>query len=217
MSENNKDKIKKIKIQILSIRNILFFVIVVFVISGAFKIYSKNKVNNNFKLIETKIMNSADLITQKMAYRGVYTYKAGLDIRIPYITERSHNLIYTAILTAGIDLEKDIKIINSEKEVIVELKHSYIMNRYLEPESLEVYDIRGSLIYYDKEKDVIESQKEVARNLEKIINSEKSSDSVIKEFLENADMKTKEIITALVSDLLGDKKLVFNFIEERSE
>ena len=53
--------------------------------------------------------------------------------------------------------------------------------------------------------------------MEKIINSEKSSDSVIKEFLENADMKTKEIITALVSDLLGDKKLVFNFIEERSE
>ena len=209
--ENNQKQV--VKVRIFTIKNIISFIVIVFIAAIFLNKYNKLLNEKRFYEIQTKITNSADLISQRMTYRGIYTYKAGLDIRIPYITERSHNLIYTAILTAGIDLEKDLKLINEEDSIIVELKHAYIIDKYLEPNSLEVYDIRGSLIYYDKEKDVIESQKAVEENLEDIINSDSGSNATVKEFLDGADNKIKEIITALVSDLLGNKKLVFKYTD----
>ena len=76
-----------------------------------------------------------------------------------------------------------------------------------------MYDVKGSLIYYDKEQDILDSQKEVSNNLDKILENDEKANITIDQLIEKADAKVKELIIELYKDLLVDKKLEFKYID----
>ena len=208
-----REDAKIIKIELFTLKNIIVVVIIALAVLFCYQKY-KNYVNNEkIKAITATLKESSDLITQRLIYSGIYVYKAGVAIRIPYITERSHKLKYEANLSAGIDLEKDFDYEVKNDSIVFKLKHAYVIDKYLIPESLEVYDVKGSLIYYDKEQDILDSQKEVSNNLDKILENDEKANITIDQLIEKADAKVKELIIELYKDLLVDKKLEFKYID----
>lgn len=143
----------------------------------------------------SKIEESSELTSAKMYYNGVLFYSEG---NIPYLTQMSYNMTYSAEVRAGIDVS-EIEIKVEDDRVVVDLPEPEIQDINIDPDSVKFFDKKNALFNWEEMEDGVDAIKYAKDDVEANANLE-----VLKEeALENS----RTLIQGLLEDSVGDKEL----------
>ena len=143
----------------------------------------------------SKIEESSELTSAKMYYNGVLFYSEG---DIPYLTQMSYNMTYSAVVRAGIDVS-EIEIKVEDDRVVVDLPEPEIQDINIDPDSVKFFDKKNALFNWEEMEDGVDAIKYAKDDVEANANLE-----VLKEeALENS----RTLIQGLLEDSVGDKEL----------
>ncbi len=146
--------------------------------------------------INGKLEAVSELTTAKLTYTGLIKYSEG---SIPFLTQNSFSMIYTATVRAGIDLSKAVVEI-TEEEVVIMLPACEIQSVDIDEESIEFYDEKWALFNRSTKEDVIDMVSAAKEDVTKKAD--------IESLLESASLQTKALVRGLLEDTIGERNLV---------
>ena len=146
--------------------------------------------------INGKLEAVSELTTAKLTYTGLIKYSEG---SIPFLTQNSFSMIYTATVRAGIDLSKAVVEI-TEEEVVIMLPACEIQSVDIDEESIEFYDEKGALFNRSTKEDAIDMVSAAKEDVTKKAD--------IESLLESASLQTKALVRGLLEDTIGERNLV---------
>ena len=178
---------------------ILVLVLLVCSFYGGFavakKMYYKPEKISNAILIEY-IKKCQDLITARGKVSGRVPYN---DKKIPVLSENTFKMEYVAHYAAGINL-KEVNVDVKGKTITVETPHTVIKDLYIDGESLEFFDDRGSILSHRRHEHVPKAIKKAKIQADKKANkkttlkkADKQIKKVFKELLHFAEKKKYKI------------------------
>lgn len=163
-------------------------------VSAKYKQAAEPEITSSF--INGKLEAVSDLTTAELAYTGLIKYTEG---SIPFLTQNSFSMVYTAKIRAGVDISKaQIKI--TDKQVVVTLPECVVQSIDVDTGSIEFYDERLALFNWTEKTDVIDTVTAAKEDV--------SKKADIQSLLEQAKRQTKTLIEGILSDAVGDRKLV---------
>lgn len=146
--------------------------------------------------INGKLEAVSELTTAKLTYTGLIKYSEG---SIPFLTQNSFSMIYTATVRAGIDLSKAVVEI-TEEEVVIILPACEIQSVDIDEESIEFYDEKWALFNRSTKEDVIDMVSAAKEDVTKKAD--------IESLLESASLQTEALVKGLLEDTIGERSLV---------
>ncbi len=152
--------------------------------------------------INGKLEAVSELTTAKLTYTGLIKYSEG---NIPFLTQNSFSMIYTATVRAGIDLSKALVEI-TEEEVVITLPGCEIQAVDIDEESIEFYDERWALFNRSTKEDVIDMVSAAKEDVTKKADTES--------LLESARLQTEALVRGLLGDVIGERSLVIQSAKE---
>lgn len=179
---------------------IRMLMLIVFIAGGSVFVYAKY-MNSRQPEITSSFVNGkleavSDLTTSELAYTGLIRYSEG---KIPFLTQNSFCMLYTASIRAGIDLSKaSIRI--TENKVMITLPGCEIQSVDIDADSIEFYDEHWALFNWTEKTDVIDT---VTAAKEDVMQKVDTSS-----LLKNARHQTEVIIEELLKDAVGNRELV---------
>ena len=146
--------------------------------------------------VSGKLEAASELTTAKLTYTGLIKYSEG---KIPFLTQNSFSMIYTAKVRAGIDISQaGIEI--REEQVVITLPECEIQSIDIDEASIEFYDEHWALFNRTEKEDVIDTitaaREDVRENAD------------LESLLENARGQTRLIVKGLLEDAIGERELV---------
>lgn len=142
--------------------------------------------------ISSKIDEVSDLTSAEMTYNGVIYYKEG---DIPFITQKSYTMSYTAEIRAGIDVS-EVKVNVVGNTVVVKLPETEIQSINVDSNSVNFYDESHALFNWDNKKDGVEAIKNAEADVE--------ANADLQELKSKATKNSKEIIENIIKDAVDE-------------
>ena len=138
--------------------------------------------------VSGKLEAVSELTTARLTYTGLIKYSEG---KIPFLTQNSFSMIYTAKVRAGVDLaQAGIEI--GEAQVVITLPEC-------EVQSIDI-DEHWALFNRTEKEDVIDTisaaKEDVRQNAD------------LESLLESAGQQTRQLIKGLLEDEIGERELV---------
>ncbi|MBO4591025.1 MAG: DUF4230 domain-containing protein [Eubacterium sp.] len=196
MLREERRKRKNMKKTFLLIIGVLLFA---FALSGlglyiGYKLFNKKekKPEITSAFISSKIEEVSDLTAAEMTYNGIIYYKEG---DIPFITQKSYNMSYTAEVRAGIDVS-EVKVNVVGNTVVVKLPDTEIQSIDVDPNSVNFYDEKHALFNWDTKKDGVEAIKNAEADVEQ--------NADLEELKSKATKNSKEIIESIIKDAVDE-------------
>lgn len=146
--------------------------------------------------INGKLEAVSELTTAKLTYTGLIKYSEG---SIPFLTQNSFSMIYTATVRAGIDLSKAVVEI-TEEEVVITLPACEIQSVDIDEESIEFYDEKWALFNRSTKEDAIDMVSAAKEDVTKKAD--------VESLLESASLQTEALVRGLLEDTIGERNLV---------
>lgn len=138
----------------------------------------------------------SELTTAKLTYTGLIKYSEG---KIPFLTQNSFSMIYTASVRAGMDLSKaSVEI--TEEEVAITLPVCEVQSVEVDERSIEFYDEHWALFNRLTKEEVIDM---VSAAKEDVL-----AKADLENLLDSAKRQTEILIHSLLDDGIGERKLV---------
>ena len=143
-----------------------------------------------------KLEAVSELTTARLTYTGLIKYSEG---KIPFLTQNSFSMIYTAKVRAGVDLaQAGIEI--GEAQVVITLPECEVQSIDIDEQSIEFYDEHWALFNRTEKEDVIDTisaaKEDVRQNTD------------LESLLESAGQQTRQLIKGLLEDEIGERELV---------
>ena len=169
------------------------------------KLHSPKKADIDTAFVSAKLENISELATAELEYTGLIVYSEG---KIPFITQTGFNMIYSASVKAGVDLaEMEIEV--TKDKVIVNIPHAKILSIQVYNDSIEFYDEMHSLFNWSDKYDVKEAISAAEEDV--------AGKTQVYELTQKADEQTVEVIEGILSESIGERELVINFIESETK
>ena len=140
---------------------------------------------------------TSSFVNGRLVYTGLIKYSEG---SIPYLTQNSFSMLYTADVRAGIDLSK-AEISITDDQVIITLPECEVQSIDVDPDSIEFYDEHWALFNRVEKTDVIDTISAAKEDV--------STKADVESLLEHAGLQTKAIIEGILKDSIGERELVF--------
>lgn len=146
--------------------------------------------------VSGKLEAVSELTTARLTYTGLIKYSEG---KIPFLTQNSFSMIYTAKVRAGVDLARaGIEI--EEAQVVITLPECEVQSIDIDEQSIEFYDEHWALFNRTEKEDVIDTiaaaKEDVRQNAD------------LESLLESAGQQTRQLIKGLLEDEIGERELV---------
>ena len=146
--------------------------------------------------VSGKLEAVSELTTARLTYTGLIKYSEG---KIPFLTQNSFSMIYTAKVRAGVDLARaGIEI--GEAQVVITLPECEVQSIDIDEQSIEFYDEHWALFNRTEKEDVIDTiaaaKEDVRQNAD------------LESLLESAGQQTRQLIKGLLEDEIGERELV---------
>ena len=146
--------------------------------------------------VSGKLEAVSELTTARLTYTGLIKYSEG---KIPFLTQNSFSMIYTAKVRAGVDLaQAGIEI--GEAQVVITLPECEVQSIDIFEQSIEFYDEHWALFNRTEKEDVIDTisaaKEDVRQNAD------------LESLLESAGQQTRQLIKGLLEDEIGERELV---------
>lgn len=152
------------------------------------------------KEISQRIEKSSELTSAKMIYTGIYKYgdKDSIWEKIPFLTDKRFNMIYTCDIRAGIDLSK-VKVDADFNQVKVTIPKASVQDVKINTDNIELYDEHFSLASFNNKKQMLDAENAAVEYVK-----EKAD---LSDLLATADEQDVKLVTDLLSGTIGDRKL----------
>lgn len=156
------------------------------------------------KLVATAEMNTAEYIcTSVEEYNGGQKYIG--DWKIPF-TSKGFTISYEGYVKAGIsDLQEAEIEKQDEKTIVVILPKVEITDKYLDKDSLEIYDETHNILNQITVSDVNEAQKQIEENMVET--------AIKRGLLETAKQNAETVITMMLGSTNGDYEIIIQWQE----
>ena len=184
---------KKMFLVIIAVMVLSFFVAGLGIFVG-YKLFHKEekKPEITSAFISSKIEEVSDLTSAEMTYNGVIYYKEG---DIPFITQKSYTMSYTAEIRAGIDVS-EVKVNVVGNTVVVKLPETEIQSINVDPNSVHFYDESHALFNWDDKKDGVEAIKNAEADVE--------ANADLQELKSKSENNSKKIIEDILRDAVDE-------------
>lgn len=129
----------------------IIFAIVLVLVILAICMFLKKDEKADVKYLLSELEKTSELRTARINMTGVYSYK---DEGIPIISRGNFMMVYTASVSAGIDLKK-VKISKNiiTKKIIIEIPEILEPEVKIDPKSIKFYDEKFTLFNLDQKED----------------------------------------------------------------
>lgn len=104
--------------------------------------------------INQKLEGMGELVTQKMAYTGLYTVSEG---KIPFITKKGFSMVYEAEVEARVNFA-EIEFTSDETGIKFLIPHSELQTPVIDPESIQFFDEKRAVFNWQKKEDAVDAQ-----------------------------------------------------------
>ena len=165
---------------------------------GMFYFRMKAQPKVDAKGLMERLQESSELTVEKNYYTGIVRFSEGT---IPLIDKNGFTMKYEAEINAGFDLEK-VSIEVNDDSVVVNVPEAKILAVNIDPDSLEFYDNKTSIIKTDRK----EATKQALQSAQK--DAEKHSQS--KGILEAANKRAEVIFKGILEGGVGDRTIIVN-------
>lgn len=146
--------------------------------------------------VSGKLEAVSELTAARLTYTGLIKYSEG---RIPFLTQNSFSMIYTANVRAGIDLQKaEVEV--REDAVVITLPECEVQSIEIDESSIEFYDERWALFNRTEKEDILDMVSAAKEDV--------SGKADIESLLDQARLQTEHIIRGLLEDAVGERELV---------
>lgn len=172
--------------------------------SGVLAVLYFNKASEpeiNSTVISERLSKINELATAKYEYREISHYEEG---KIKFIDKKSFNMLYDAVVKAGVDLSK-AEITVNESQIIIKLPEAEIFNIEINPDTVEFYDEKYALFNWTDKSDVIEMIKYAKSDIEKKV----IETGLLDKAEDNAETLIKSILIPLTEESGKSKEIVF--------
>jgi hypothetical protein len=159
------------------------------------RVYKGSTPDIDSQYISSKLEEASDLTTAVLTYNGLVKYSDG---DIPFITQKSFSMIYSAEVRAGIDMSK-IKVEVTDDKVIVTLPEVEIQGINVDSDSLEFFDEKAAIFNWTDKDDVVEAVAAAENDV--------SENADINGLKERSRTQAEEIIKGLLKDSIGERTL----------
>ena len=146
--------------------------------------------------VSSKIEEVSDLTSAEMTYNGVIYYKEG---DIPYITQKSYTMSYTAEVRAGIDMS-EVKVTVAGDKVLVKVPEAEVQSIDVDAGSVNFYDESHALFNWDDKQDGVDAIKNAEADVE--------ANADLEQLKKKATDNSKEIIYDILEEAVGAENLV---------
>lgn len=148
--------------------------------------------------INGKLEAVSELTTAKLTYTGLIKYSDG---KIPFLTQNSFSMIYTASVRAGIDLSKAMVEV-TEEQVVITLPACEVQAVDVDEKSIEFYDEHWALFNRSTKEEVIDMVSAAKEDV--------SAKADLENLLDSAKRQTQVLIQSLLEDVIGERELVIH-------
>ena len=182
------------------------FVVIVAAISltiGSFIGGKQSKPKITSDLITQQLRSASELTTLEYLYTNIGKFENNIDFNgwnIP-LTTKEFVLSYDGVIKAGIDLEAlDVKV--EGKKITVTLPQATITSHVIDEKSIQLFNESKNIFNQISVQDYVD--------FTKVLKEEKELDLETKGLLEQAQEKSKEVLTTLI-DTLTDHEYTIEF------
>lgn len=161
--------------------------------------YSPKEPKLSSSFVNGKLEAVSDLTVSELSYTGLIRYSEG---KIPFLTQNSFSMMYTAKVRAGIDISM-AQVQVTEDAVVITLPACEVQSIDIDPDSIEFYDEHLALFNWTEKEDIIDTVSAAKADV-----SEKAD---LDSLLEDAKERTRALIGGLLSDVIGERALKIEF------
>jgi len=165
----------------------------------AYKVMDSKTPRVTNELVVAKLEAASELTTAKLTYNGLLRYE---EEGIPFLTEKAFFMVYTAQVTAGIDISK-VEVSVTKEEVKITVPEPEVLTVYVDPDSIEFYDQMVALFNWESKEDGIDAIAAAEQDI-----MEKAD---IEELIVRAREQTKFLLRNLFQDTIGERTLTIAF------
>lgn len=155
----------------------------------------------NIDYLTGTIRNMSDLITSELEYSGIVEHESNAGKWNSFVTEERFLMVYNAQIKAGIDLSS-VKLTASDDKIIVEMPHSSVKFKKVNPDSIRIYDVKKALIKGDGKIQLQEAIVEAENDMDKNAN--------LSRLLKSAEDQAEAVIKGLISEI-ENKEVEFRY------
>ena len=184
----------------------IVFVVIVAAISltiGSFIGGKQSKPEITSDLITQQLRSASELTTLEYLYTNIGKFENNIDFNgwnIP-LTTKEFVLSYDGVIKAGIDLEAlEVKV--EGQRIVVTLPQATITSHVIDEKSIHLYNESKNIFNQISVQDYVD--------FTKVLKEEKELDLETKGLLEQAQEKSKEVLTTLI-DTLTDHEYTIEF------
>ncbi len=195
---NSRTENKKLLVEMLKLARLLLVAAAIagifIVVSDKYRSAKEPEITSSF--INGKLEAASDLTSSELSYRGLVRYSKG---SIPFLTQNSFSMMYTASVRAGVDLA-NAQVSVTKGQVEVTLPECEVQSIEVDPDSIEFYDEHWALFNWTEKTDVIDTLSAAREDV--------SQKADINSLLEHAKKQAEAILRGLLEGSIGDRELV---------
>lgn len=163
----------------------------------------------NIEILKEKLVATAEMNTAEFICTSVEEYNSGQkyigDWKIPF-TSKGFTISYEGYVKAGIsDLQEAEIEKQDENTIVVILPEVEITEKYLDKDTLEIYDETHNILNQISVSDVNEAQKRIEENMVET--------AIERGLLETAKENTETIITMMLGSTNGEYEIIIQWQE----
>ena len=149
--------------------------------------------------VTEKLEDCSELSSAELTYRGMVSFQDG---DIPFLTQKAFQMLYTAEIRAGVDLN-EAQVSVTDSELRIHLPAVKVQTLTILPDSLEVIDQQRALLNWTSRDDMVVAMQYAEED------AQASAD--IAGLKERATAQTERLISGLFEGFIGNRELVVEF------
>lgn len=167
---------------------------------GIFYFHMKAQPKVDAKSLMERLEESSELTVEKNFYTGIVRFEEGT---IRFIDKNGFTMKYEAEIDAGFDLE-NVTIEVNDDSVVVNVPEAKILSVNIDPDSLEFYDNKVSIIKTDR--------KEATKQALKAAQKDAEEHATGKGILDAANKRAEVIFKGILEGGVGNRDIIVNVI-----
>lgn len=160
-------------------------------------------------LVMRKLETASDLTTARMTYTGITSFNDG---NIPILNETEAYVMYSAEISAGIDMN-DVHVVElTDDKVVIEIPEIVIQSAHVDASSVDVFEVRNSMFGSFDNEELLDIISDVEEGL--LDDASDPSNEEFMSFRNTARTQIESIFECILADSVGDRTIEFRSVTD---
>lgn len=155
-------------------------------------------------LVMRKLETASDLTTARMTYTGITSFDDG---NIPILNKTEVYVMYSAVISAGIDMN-DVHVVEiTDDKVVIEIPEIVIQSAHVDVNTVDVFEVQDSIFGSFDNDELLDIISDVEEDL--LDDASDPSNDEFMSFRNTARTQIESIFECILADSIGDRTVEF--------